>query len=73
MGEGVVVSSNIVETCGDVCLDSEGSNSVVFSNNYVKDGTNGALATFYYNRDVLITGNTVVSSSWEKPLPNRAL
>jgi len=68
MGEGVVASGNIIETCGDVCLDSEGSNSVVFSNNYVKDGANGAIATFYYNRDVLITGNTVVSSSWDKPL-----
>ncbi len=68
MGEGVVASGNIIETCGDVCLDSEGSNSVVFSNNYVKDGNNGAIATFYYNRDVLITGNTVVSSSWAKPL-----
>jgi hypothetical protein len=68
MGEGVVASNNIIETCGDVCLDSEGSNSVVFSNNYVKDGANGAIATFYYNRDVLITGNTVVSSKWDKPL-----
>ena len=68
MGEGVVASSNIIETCGDICLDSEGSNSVVFSNNYVRDGANGAIATFYYNRDVLITGNTVVSSSWDKPL-----
>jgi len=68
MGEGVVASGNIIETCGDVCLDSEGSNSVVFSNNYVKDGANGAIATFFYNRDVLITGNTVVSSSSNKPL-----
>jgi len=68
MGEGIVASSNIIETCGDVCLDSEGNNSVVFSNNYVKDGANGAISTFFYNRDVLITGNTVVSSSWDKPL-----
>jgi len=68
MGEGIVVSGNVVERCGDVCLDSEGSNSVVFSNNYVMDGTNGAIATFYYNRDVLVTGNTVVSSSAAKPL-----
>jgi len=68
MGEGIVASSNIIETCGDVCLDSEGNNSVVFSNNYIKDGANGAISTFFYNRDVLITGNTVVSSSWAKPL-----
>jgi hypothetical protein len=68
MGEGIVASGNIIEGCGDVCLDSEGSNSVVFSNNYVKDGVNGAIATFFYNRDVLITGNTVVSSSAVKPL-----
>ena len=68
MGEGIVASGNIIENCGDVCLDSEGSNSVVFSNNYVKDGANGAISTFFYNRDVLITGNTVVSSSASKPL-----
>jgi hypothetical protein len=68
MGEGIVVSGNIIERCGDVCLDSEGSNAVVFSNNYVKDGANGAITTFFYNRDVLITGNTVVSSSAAKPL-----
>ncbi len=68
MAEGVVASGNIIETCGDVCLDSEGSNDVVFSNNYVKDGASGAIATFFYNRDVLITGNTVVSSNSAKPL-----
>jgi hypothetical protein len=68
MGEGIVASGNIIERCGDVCLDSEGSNSVVFSNNYVKDGASGAISTFFYNRDVLITGNTVVSSSAAKPL-----
>jgi hypothetical protein len=68
MGEGIVATGNVLENCGDVCLDSEGSNSVVFSNNYVKDGANGAITTFYYNRDVLITGNTVVSSSAAKPL-----
>ena len=68
MGEAVVASGNIIENCGDVCLDSEGSNSVVFSNNYVKDGANGAISTFFYNRDVLITGNTVVSSSASKAL-----
>jgi hypothetical protein len=68
MGEGIVASGNLIESCGDVCLDSEGSNSVVFSNNYVKDGANGAITTFFYNRDVLITGNTVVSSSAAKPL-----
>ena len=68
MGEGIVASGNTIETCGDVCLDSEGSNAVVFANNYVKDGANGAITTFYYNRDVLISGNTVVSSSTAKPL-----
>lgn len=68
MAEGVVASGNIIESCGDVCLDSEGSNEVVFANNYVKDGASGAIATFFYNRDVLITGNTVVSSSSAKPL-----
>ena len=68
MGEGIVASGNVIERCGDVCLDSEGSNAVVFSNNSVKDGSNGAITTFFYNREVSITGNTVVSSSAKKPL-----
>jgi hypothetical protein len=68
MGEGIVATGNIIERCGDICLDSEGNNSVVFANNYVKDGANGAIATFFYNRDVLIAGNTVVSSSAARPL-----
>ena len=68
MGEGIVASGNVIERCSDICLDSEGNNAVVFSNNYVKDGANGAIATFFYNREVLITGNTVVSSSAKNPL-----
>jgi hypothetical protein len=68
MGSGVTVAGNTVDTCGDVCLDSEGSEHILFKGNIVKDGRNGAVATFFYNRDVTIAGNTVISTSPEKPL-----
>jgi hypothetical protein len=68
MGSGVTVSGNTIDTCGDVCLDSEGSEHILFTGNIVKDGRNGAVATFFYNRDVTIAGNTVISTSPEKPL-----
>jgi parallel beta-helix repeat protein len=68
MGSGVTVSGNTVDTCGDVCLDSEGSEHVAFTGNIVKDGRNGAVATFFFNRDVTIANNTVISTSPEKPL-----
>jgi hypothetical protein len=68
MGSGVTVSGNIIDTCGDVCLDSEGSDHIVFTGNSVKDGRNGAIATFFFNRDVTIADNTVISTSPEKPL-----
>jgi parallel beta-helix repeat protein len=68
MASGVTVSGNTVDTCGDVCLDSEGSDHIIFTGNIVKDGRNGAIATFFYNRDVTIAGNTVISTAPEKPL-----
>jgi hypothetical protein len=68
MGSGVAVSGNTIDTCGDVCLDSEGSDHVLFTGNIVKDGRNGAIATFFFNRDVTIADNTVISTSPEKPL-----
>jgi len=68
MGSGVTVSGNTIDTCGDVCLDSEGSDHVVFTGNIVKDGRNGAIGTFFFNRDVTIADNTVISTSPEKPL-----
>ncbi len=68
MGERIVVSHNIIDTCTDVCLDAEGSNDVTFLDNTVKDGPNGAVGTFSYNRNVSITGNTIISSSKAYPL-----
>jgi hypothetical protein len=68
MGSSVSVDGNTVDTCPDLCLDSEGSDHVVFMGNAVKDGQNGAIATFYLNRDVIIADNTAISTSPGKPL-----
>jgi len=68
MGQNIYVTNNTVTNCEDVCLDSEGGNSVTFSHNTVRDGTNGALATFWLNRDITFDDNTVTSTSSKKPL-----
>ncbi|MGH9449961.1 MAG: right-handed parallel beta-helix repeat-containing protein [Terriglobia bacterium] len=68
MGDGITVTGNVIRNCGDICLDTEGSNHVIFSGNVVQDGRNGAIGTFFYNSDVTITGNSVVSTSAKFPL-----
>lgn len=68
MGQSVLVASNTVSNCADVCLDSEGGNSVTFSHNTVRDGANSALAMFWLNRDITFDSNTVTSTSSKKPL-----
>lgn len=68
MGQGVVVSGNSARNCGDVCLDVEGSNNVAISGNQVVDGHNGGITTFYLNRNVSITGNSITSTNSSYPL-----
>lgn len=68
MGQGVVISGNSARNCGDVCLDVEGSNNVSISGNQVIDGHNGGITTFYLNRNVTITGNSITSSNSSYPL-----
>lgn len=68
MGQGVVISGNSARNCGDVCLDVEGSNNVAITGNQVVDGHNGGITTFYLNRNVSITGNSITSSNSSYPL-----
>jgi hypothetical protein len=64
----VSITHNSAENCGDVCIDAEGNNDVTIADNTVKDGHNGGIATFFFNRDITITHNQVTSSSWKYPL-----
>jgi hypothetical protein len=69
MGDSITVAANSVEDCGDVCLDAEGSNNIAFTGNFAKDGKGGGTAaTFFYNRDIIFSGNTIVNSSANWPL-----
>jgi hypothetical protein len=53
MGRNIQVSHCRAETCGDVCFDAEGSQDIVFSNCAAKNGGNGCLTTFWFNRNVV--------------------
>ena len=52
MGQDVTVTGVNVDTCSDVCLDSEGGFRVVFSGFTVKNSANGNLATFFNSQHV---------------------
>lgn len=47
MGQGISVQSNNVSTCGDVCLDAEGSFNVTFVDNTAVNSANGVLSVFF--------------------------
>jgi hypothetical protein len=42
-----IVVRNNVSSCGDVCLDAEGSNNVTFVENTAANSANGVLAIFF--------------------------
>lgn len=64
MGYNVIVSNgNIVKNCGDVGIDFEGSISSKAVGNYVENCTNGAITTFFRNKDILISKNTVKANT----------
>lgn len=68
MGQDVTVTGNVVVSAGDVGIDFEGCVSATASGNTVRDCTNGQLATFFFGRDVLFSGNTAQVGSSAKPL-----
>lgn len=68
MGDGIEVTDNAINGCPDVCLDPEGSFNVIASDNHVADGVNGALSTFFQNRNVVFSGNTVLTHNHNWPL-----
>lgn len=59
----IYVVRNQVLMCGDVGLDAEGSKNITFSENFVLDCKNGALAVFFSAEAVRFTRNLVVSSA----------
>lgn len=66
MAENVAIEGNTVRTCGDVGIDVEGCFSVAIAGNTVKDGYNGCITLFFYNRDVSVTGNTMVQTNADR-------
>jgi Pectate lyase superfamily protein len=68
MGIGISVTGNYVEDCSDVGIDFEGSFDCVASGNVVKNCSNGALTTFFFNRNILFSNNICYQNSISKPL-----
>ena len=63
LGENITMKNNYVDWCGDVCLDPEGGTNFTIEDNYVKNGKNGGITTFYRASHALINHNTVVQES----------
>lgn len=59
MGDGIHFERNRAHWCGDVCLDAEGSNNVLFLGNFVRNGKN-ITAVFGISRYVEFRGDTVI-------------
>jgi parallel beta-helix repeat protein len=68
MGDNVIVSNNQVSECTDVGIDFEGTWAGVAIGNTVKNCTNGCLATFFLNRRITFSHNTVEVSNPSHPL-----
>ena len=73
MGQGVVVSGNVVDGCGDVCLDAEGSNDVNFTDNVASNARSGVLTVFFNSQHVRFERNTVVQDGTHHPEWKRLL
>ena len=67
MGQYVVVSGNTVNTCADVGIDFEGCFDCSATGNAVSSCTNGCLTTFFLNKNIVFSGNTVVQSVAGQP------
>ena len=59
MGDSVTINGNIVENCGDVGIDFEGTTNGIAVGNSVKDCQNGCLSTFFYCKNIVFEGNAV--------------
>lgn len=74
MGQRVVFDNCIANTCGDVGFDFEGCFECKATGGYSRDGLNGCLATFWYNKnvcfenvDVTCSGSTIKPFSIHNP------
>lgn len=63
MGITVTVTGNTVVGCGDVGIDFEGCTDGTATGNTVKSCANGCLTTFFYNRNITFSANTVTQTN----------
>ncbi len=63
MGENLVITNNVVTHAHDVGIDVEGCYYSTIANNVVYECTNGGIATFFFCRGTVISGNTVYSDT----------
>jgi len=63
----------VVDGCGDVCLDAEGSNDVNFTDNVASNARSGVLTVFFNSQHVRFESNTVVQDGKLHPEWKRLL
>jgi hypothetical protein len=68
MGDGIDISNCSVKSCDDVGIDLEGSNNCTATGNFVSTCINGGLTNFFFCRNIVFSGNTVVQNTAAYPL-----
>jgi hypothetical protein len=68
MGQNITVANCKVYNCDDVGVDFEGCFDCVAVGNTVWNCSNGGLATFFYNKNILFRNNTVKQQKSQYPL-----
>ncbi|MFO7855939.1 MAG: glycosyl hydrolase family 28-related protein [Paracoccaceae bacterium] len=59
-GRDVIVSGNVVERCGDICIHGEGDADAVYDGNVARDGRNGCYTPYFVCERTIYSNNVAV-------------
>ncbi|HEY7391318.1 MAG TPA: hypothetical protein VH640_22575, partial [Bryobacteraceae bacterium] len=68
MGQGVTFSANTVRNVHDVGIDFEGTVDGRATGNTCMEAINGCATTFFLNRNIVFSGNTITQSNAAHPM-----
>ena len=68
MGQNITVSGNSIDTCFDVGIDFEGCFDCTASGNTVSNCVNGCFSLFFFNRNIVFSGNAGTQANATYPI-----
>jgi len=68
MGRGVILSANTVSNIADVGIDFEGTIDGQAIGNSCTNAVNGCATTFFLNRNIIFSGNTITQAKAGQPM-----